>query len=38
IAVGTGKRDWDKRQAIRERDAKREAQRALANRVRNRKR
>ena len=38
IAVGTGKRDWDKRQAIRERDAKREAQRVLANRVRNRKR
>ncbi|PMU12767.1 SsrA-binding protein, partial [Pseudomonas sp. GP01-A9] len=28
----------DKRQAIRERDAKREAQRVLANRVRNRKR
>ena len=38
IAVGVGKRDWDKRQAIRERDAKREAQRALANRVRSRTR
>ena len=29
IAVATGKREWDKRQAIAERDAKREADRAL---------
>lgn len=33
IAVGTGKRDWDKRQAIKERDAKREAQRAIGTRL-----
>ena len=36
IAVATGKKDWDKRQTIAERDANREAQRALA--VRNRSR
>ena len=36
IAIGTGKKDWDKRQTIAERDANREAQRALA--VRNRSR
>lgn len=30
IAVATGKKDWDKRQTIAERDANREAQRALA--------
>ena len=34
IAVATGKKDWDKRQSIAERDANREAQRAL--RARNR--
>ena len=34
IAVATGKRDWDKRRSIAERDANREAQRAL--RARNR--
>lgn len=34
IAVATGKKDWDKRQTITERDAQREAQRAL--RARNR--
>ncbi|AXE38610.1 SsrA-binding protein SmpB [Acidipropionibacterium virtanenii] len=33
IAVGTGKRDWDKRQSIKERDAKREAQRAIGTRL-----
>lgn len=33
IAVATGKREWDKRQAIRERDAKREAQRAIGTRM-----
>lgn len=32
IAVATGKKDWDKRQSIAERDATREAQRALATR------
>ena len=38
LAVATGKRDWDKRQTIAQRDADREAQRALAvrNRVRRR--
>lgn len=34
IAVGTGKREWDKRQTIRERDMNREAQRELADRNR----
>lgn len=34
IAIATGKKDWDKRHAIAERDAKREAQRALAARNR----
>lgn len=34
IAVATGKREWDKRQSIAERDANREAQRALAARNR----
>lgn len=34
IAVGTGKREWDKRQTIAERDAKMEAARALASRNR----
>ncbi|WP_040160303.1 SsrA-binding protein SmpB [Nigerium massiliense] len=37
IAVATGKKDWDKRQAIAERDANREAQRALAARNRGRR-
>ncbi len=32
IAIGTGKRDWDKRQAIAKRDSDRELQRALATR------
>ena len=32
VAVATGKREWDKRQAIRERDERREAQRELADR------
>lgn len=34
IAVATGKKDWDKRRAIADRDAKREAERALAARNR----
>ena len=37
IAVATGKKDWDKRQTIAERDANREAQRALAARNRGRR-
>lgn len=37
IAVGTGKKDWDKRQTIAERDANREAARALADRNRRRR-
>ena len=34
IAVATGKKDWDKRRDIADRDAKREAERALATRNR----
>lgn len=34
IAVATGKKDWDKRQSIAERDATREAQRELVDRNR----
>ena len=34
LAVAEGKREYDKRQTIRERDADREAQRALAARNR----
>ena len=34
IAVATGKKDWDKRHSIAEREADREAQRALASRSR----
>ncbi len=34
IAVATGKKDWDKRHSIAEREANREAQRALASRNR----
>lgn len=34
IAVGTGKKDWDKRQTIAEREANRDAARALAARNR----
>lgn len=34
IAVATGKKDWDKRQTIAERDAKRDTERALAERNR----
>ncbi|MEA5052915.1 MAG: SsrA-binding protein SmpB [Propionicimonas sp.] len=36
IAVATGKKEWDKRQTIAQRDADREAQRALASRNRRR--
>ena len=34
IAVGTGKKDWDKRQTLRERDDRREADRAMRSRSR----
>ena len=34
LAVATGKKDWDKRRDIADRDAKREAERALATRNR----
>lgn len=37
LAVGTGKKDWDKRQAIAERDSNRELQRALATRNKRRR-
>lgn len=36
IAVATGKKDWDKRQTIRERDMNRDVQRELADRNRRR--
>lgn len=34
LAIATGKKDWDKRQSIAEREANREAARAMANRNR----
>ncbi|HMR50075.1 MAG TPA: SsrA-binding protein SmpB [Arachnia sp.] len=37
VAIATGKKDWDKRRTIAERDANREAQRALAARNRYRR-
>jgi len=37
IGVATGKRDWDKRQTIAERDARRDAERELAERNRRRR-
>ena len=37
LAVATGKRDWDKRQTIAERDVNRELQRALASRNKGRR-
>lgn len=37
VAVATGKREWDKRQAIRERDERLEAQRELADRNKRRR-
>lgn len=37
IAVATGKREWDKRQTIAERDARRDAERELAERRRGRR-
>lgn len=37
IAVATGKRDWDKRQSIAERDMRRDTERELADRSRGRR-
>ena len=37
LAVATGKREWDKRQAIAERDARRDTERELADRRRRRR-
>jgi len=37
IAVATGKREWDKREAIKARDAKREAERAMSSRLKRRR-
>lgn len=37
IAVGTGKKDWDKRETIRERDVNRDVQRELADRNKRRR-
>ena len=38
IAVATGKRDWDKRQTLIEREANREAERAMSSHIRERRR
>ena len=38
LALATGKRDWDKRATIAEREANREAQRAMSQHIRNRRR
>jgi SsrA-binding protein len=38
IAVATGKRDWDKRQTLMEREANREAERAMSRHIRERRR
>jgi SsrA-binding protein len=38
IAIATGKRDWDKRQTLIEREANREAERAMSRHVRERRR
>lgn len=38
IAIATGKRDWDKRQSLIEREANREAERAMSRHVRERRR
>ena len=38
IAVATGKRDWDKRQSIAEREANREAERAMSRHLKSRRR
>ncbi len=38
IAIGTGKRDWDKRQTLIAREANRDAQRAMSDHVKSRRR
>jgi SsrA-binding protein len=38
VAVATGKRDWDKRQTLAEREANREADREMSRHVRDRRR
>ena len=38
IAIATGKRDWDKRQTLIEREANREAERAMSRHIRERRR
>ena len=38
IAIATGKRDWDKRQSIAEREANREAHRAMSDHLKRRRR
>ncbi len=38
IAIATGKRDWDKRQTLIEREANREAERAMSSHIRERRR
>ena len=37
LAVATGKKDWDKRQTIAERDARRDVERELSERRRGRR-
>lgn len=37
IAVATGKKEWDKREAIKARDAKREAERAMSSQLKRRR-
>jgi SsrA-binding protein len=37
IAIATGKRDWDKRQTLIEREANREAERAMSSHIRQRR-
>lgn len=38
VGVATGKKDWDKRQTIAEREAKREAERAMSDHLKKRRR
>ncbi|HOB03745.1 MAG TPA: SsrA-binding protein SmpB [Propionibacteriaceae bacterium] len=38
IGIATGKRDWDKRQTIAEREANRDAQRAMSDHIKHRRR
>ena len=38
IGIATSKRDWDKRQTIAEREANRDAQRAMSDHIKHRRR